>query len=132
MHKKISTLILAIACVSTQCREIASEQIKIAQIKAAARVLQNPDKHFSRASMGIAIVGLGLGGSLAAVALNKNNLVFHATCASAVMAGSYILWTGENEQGNPQERERLILIIENAGSSEQTNNTSDILTNNDK
>jgi hypothetical protein len=129
MHKKIFALILAVNCMNNQCRDISSEQVKLAQIKAAEQALQNLNNRTSRAYMGTAITTFGLAGTLGIMACGKSDELFVVgVCGVTVAGGLLITFLGENEQGNPQERARLIAIIENAGSSESANNTQNIVT----
>ncbi len=116
MYKKIFALTLAAACMNTQCK---NTEITVAQVKAAQKTLQAMNNRTSRAHMGSIIAGLGLAGSLATLCLGSTynpdlqNYVL-GTCAVAVTGGLFVAWTGENEQGDPRERAKLIGIIEQA------------------
>jgi hypothetical protein len=131
MSKKIFALILVINCMNAHCKQniTTSETIAVAQIKAAGEALQRMDQRTSRAYMGGTIAGIGAAGFVMTLLLNGNTLMLGA-CGTATVTGSIVALTSQN--GDPQERARLITIIENAGNSEPTNNKNSILADNDK
>lgn len=127
MYKKIFALALAINCVASQCEdnkkpaEVTEEQVALAQVEAAKQELHDMSSHTTTAYMGATISVLGVVASLATLYIGKANPELQnyalGTCATAVGGGLFVAWTAENGRGNPQERTRLITIIENAQKS---------------
>ena len=122
---------VTVTCMSIQCRDVLSDNIRSAQIKAAQEALQDMNNRTSRAFMGATVATLGLVGALGTVTLAKDEYHVLGICETAILGGLWVMLMGESERGDPQERARLIAIIENGGNSEPTNKNN-ILTDNDK
>lgn len=121
MYKKLLGLILAITFVNSQCLE--DKQVKLARVEAARQALNGMNNHTSRAYMGATVASFGIGASLVTLGLGGKNPDLQnyvlGTCAMAVAGGLFIALTGENEQGDPVEKAKLIKIIESAQDTAQ-------------
>lgn len=121
MYKKIIALVLVATFINLQCLE--DKQIKLARVEAARQALNGVNSRASRASMGTYLAGTGVTESIFTLWLGSGNPELQnyvlGTCAMAVAGGLFIALTGENEQGDPVEKAKLIKIIENAQDTAQ-------------
>jgi len=120
MYKKFFAIVLAITFINSQCIE--DKQVKLARVEAAKVALNGMNNHTSRASMGTHLATGGVVGSIATLWLGTGNpgqKYVLGICALAVGGGLFIALAGENEQGDPQERAKLIKVIENAQETSQ-------------
>jgi hypothetical protein len=121
MYKKFLAFILVATFINSQCLE--DKHVKLARVEAARQALNGMNNRQSRASMGTYLAASGVTGSIATLWLGAGNPELQnyvlGTCAMAVAGGLFITLTGENEQGDPVEKAKLIKIIENAQDTAQ-------------